>query len=318
MRVRDGAGAFALVLPFVLGSLAAPALPAGDVVFRFTDRDIVESSGLAVIGGRFATVNDSGDSGRVFTVDPGSGDTAGVTSWSGDPTDVEAVAPAGDGEVWVADIGDNLGSRDSVQIARVPVGRGDREVDVDWRDLTYPDGPRDAECLLAQPRTGRLFVVSKGVLGGTVYAVPRSSGTLRPLASVLGLVTDGAFFPDGRHVILRNYGRAVVYSFPDFDEVGSFDLPAQQQGEGLAVAAEGQVYLSSEGIHQPVLRVVLPRSISADLDPAPAPSTTTAPADAPVPETGGPAPDRQSPWPWLAGGLVVLAGGLVLGWRRLR
>ena len=317
MRVPERVGAAALVLPFVLGALSAASPSADDVVFRFGDSDIVESSGLAVVDGLFATVNDSGDSGRVFTVDPGSGDTVGVTSWSGDPTDVEAIAPAGDGQVWVGDIGDNRGSRDSVRIARVPVGRGDREVDVDWRDLTYPDGPRDAECLLAHPVTGRLLVITKGALGGTVYAVPPSSDTLRPLASAPGLVTDGAFLPDGRHLILRTYDRAFVYTYPAFEKVGSLDLPEQEQGEGLAVAPDGQVYLSSEGSHQPVLRVALPRSAlgpARGVSPPPPPT----PAEAPAPGPAEPAADGATRWPWLAGGLALLVGGLLLGWRRLR
>ena len=69
------------------------------------------------------TTNDSGDSGRVFAVDPATGDTVGTTSWSPAPEDVEALAPAGPGHVWVGDIGDNRRARDSVQVLRVPVGR---------------------------------------------------------------------------------------------------------------------------------------------------------------------------------------------------
>ena len=153
-------------VPFVVAAFLPGALLAGNEVTRFEDPEIVESSGLAVDDGLLVTTNDSGDSGRVFTVDPATGETVGVTQWSADPVDVEALAPAGGGEVWVGDIGDNRAERPSVSVARVPVGRGNRDVDVPSYELVFPEGPRDAESLLADPATNQLYVISKGVFGG--------------------------------------------------------------------------------------------------------------------------------------------------------
>ena len=184
------------------------------------------------------------------------------------PTDVEALAPAGPGHVWVGDIGDNTGSRGSVQVTRVPVGDGDRTVDEETIDLVYPDGPRDAEALLADPTTGRLLVVTKGVFGGEVYAAPPEPADDAPnqlgeVGQVIGLVTDGAFFPDGRHLVLRTYSRATVYTCPDLESLGSWDLPAQPQGEGVAVAPDGSLLLSTEGQGTEVLSVPVPPRIRA-------------------------------------------------------
>ena len=56
-----------------------------DVLFSFADPEIVESSGLVATEGLVVTVNDSGDAARAFIVDPGSGETVGVTEggrWS--------------------------------------------------------------------------------------------------------------------------------------------------------------------------------------------------------------------------------------------
>ena len=227
--------------------------------FTFQDPAIVESSGLVVGDGLFVTTNDSGDTGRVFTVDA-TGRTVGVTSWSLPPTDVEALAPAGPGEVWVGDIGDNTASRPSVTVVRVPFGPGDRTVTPPAYQLVYPDGPHDAEALLAAP-DGRLLVVSKELFGGTVYAAPKRLSASGPnqLAKVtrtMGVVTDGAFFPDGRHYVLRDYGTAAVYTYPGNRKVGSFRLPDQPQGEGIAVDGDGWVHVSSEGLHSQVLRSV--------------------------------------------------------------
>ena len=100
-----------------------------------------------------------------------------------------------------------------------------------------------------------------------MYAAPSAlradaPNRLRLLGEAPGIVTDGAFFPDGRHLLLRNYGRAFVLAFPSLDLVGSFDLPAQKQGEGIAVAPDGSVYVSSEGVRSPVLRIAVPDEIA--------------------------------------------------------
>ena len=251
------------------------ALWALAVAFVFQDPAIVESSGLAVVGGRVVTTNDSGDTGRVFAVDARTGRTVGTTTWSREPVDVEALAPAGPRSVWVGDIGDNDGVRRSVQVVPVPVGTGPVAADGPTYELRYPDGGRDAEALLAHPLTGRLYVVTKGLFGGQVLETPqplRASGPnrLTELASAPALVTDGAFLPYGGAAVLRTYGRAVVLSYPSWEPVASWELPRQEQGEGLAVAGT-ELLLSSEGERSAVLREPLPReALAADLFGSPA------------------------------------------------
>ncbi|TGN62570.1 hypothetical protein EXE59_00320 [Nocardioides eburneiflavus] len=263
---RRAALAVAVAVPFLLGAAAGAPDPTGTPVLRFGDPDIVESSGLAFTattrGGLVHTVNDSGDSGRVFTVDTSTGSTVGVTSWGGDPVDVEALAPAGRGHVWVADIGDNRRVRDSVEVLRVPVGPGDRAVTPAAYELVYPDGARDAEALLADPLTGRLHVVTKGVFAGTVYAAPRRLRSDRPnrlveVAEAPGLVTDATFLPGGGGVVVRTYSSAHLTAYPSWQKVASWELPAQDQGEGIAYAV-GELIVSTEGARSEVLAVDLP------------------------------------------------------------
>lgn len=294
-------------VPFLLDAAAAPASHE-HVVFSFQDSAIDEASALAVLpGGLFATTNDSGDTGRVFTVDK-HGRTVGVTHWEQSPRDVEALALApGHDRVWVGDIGDNSASRPHIQVAEIPVGRGDRTVHPAVYTLVYPDGAHDAETLLCDPATGRLYVATKGWLGGTVYAAPTRlrpgvDNRLKAVGHVLPIATDGAFLPGGREIVVRGYFSAATYTWPGLDHIATFRLPAQPQGEGIGVAADGIAYLSSEGLHSKVLRFRLPVQ-----------------ARPPVAGAASIEDDHTERdwWPWALGG-VIAAGAIGVLVRSLR
>lgn len=315
--MRDLLAALLLPLLFVTADDAS-------VELTFEDPEIIESSGLAVVDERLVTTNDSGDSGRVFTVG-GDGETVGVTGWSTEPRDVEALAPAGADSVWVGDIGDNQGLRDSITVTEVPVGPGERDVRAVSYELVYPGGGRDAESLLADPTTGRLYVATKEIFGGVLFAAPADLDPDRPnrlteLGPVMAIATDAAFFPDGRHLVVRSYESAVVYGFPSLQPIGDLELPEQDQGEGLAVTPDGDLLLSTEGQFSDVLRVPLPDEVRAAMaeetatpDPV-LPSASDRPdtvsrEDRELPET---TETTRSPWPWFLGGFVGLGIILVL------
>ena len=103
-------------------------------------------------------------------------------------------------------------------------------------DLAYPDGAHNAETLMSDPVTGRLYIATKGVFGGTLYAVPRQP-LARPAPTGCGrwatccpIATDGAFFPDGRHLVIRDYAGGRVYAWPSLQPVA--DLPAARPAAG--------------------------------------------------------------------------------------
>lgn len=297
----------ASVVPLLLAAvLSAPAFVP---LFAFTDPRIDESSGLVDLGDLVVTVNDSGDDAVVYVVDPETGDTVGTTRFADAVVDVEALAPAGDGEVWVGDIGDNAGQRADVTVYRVPVGRGDRVVDAPAYTLVYPDRPQDAETLLADP-TGRLHIVTKSLFGGTVYALPprlREGRThrLRAVTRVGGFLTDGTVTPDGRHVILRDYGRAMAYAYPSWERLGPIPLPAQQQGEAIAMGPDGRVLVSTEGAFSTVHEVPLPAGLLPEPEPEPEPAPDPEPTSTRPPDPAPDADPERSPV-LVGGGLVVL------------
>ena len=296
-----------------IAAVASDDPPAAvETVFRFQDPAITESSGLVRVGDRVLTENDSGDGPYVYVVDPSTGRTVGRTTYSTEAvTDVEAMAAGPDGSIWMGDIGDNNAARDHVSVYRLPpVQDGNHTVDAQRYDLRYPDGPTNAEALLVDPRDGRVFIVSKSLFGGRVYAAPRHLSPdhvnlMRPVGRASGLVTDGSFFPDGRHVVLRTYGAATVYDTATWQSHAGMRLPEQEQGEGITVVDGGRrVLVSSEGERAPVLSVALTQPMLAA-------AAVTSPGSASDRLT---ALREQGRDPMVLGGIgvVVLVGGLAL------
>jgi hypothetical protein len=309
----------------VLLSLVVPASAqetgGAEVATRLTDPRIVESSGLALSRrhpGVLWTHNDSGDQARLFAVGP-DGRTRAVLTLAGvEARDWEAVAAGRDDRgrpaLYAGDIGDNNGVWPEVAVYRVaePATLRDATVPAVRYRLRYADGPHNAEALLIDPRSNRLYVATKAETGGGLYrAPPRLDPTginvLHRIAGVPPVVTDGAFLPGGRGFVLRDYQQAHVYAKPG-RRVGSFDLPLQFQGESLAVTADGRSLLvGSEGPDSEVWRVPVPASVLSTL----APATTRAPAGAAGPATTGAPPTGG--WRWgMAPVLAVAAGALAL------
>lgn len=300
-----------------MSAIAVLLAVVSSVIFSFTDPDITESSGLVDLGALMVTTNDSGDDAVLYTVDPRTGRTVGRTTYARAVTDVEALAPAGAGKVWAADIGDNTAVRQVVEVYKVPVGRGDRRVDAPSYRLQYPDGPHDAESLISPG--GRLYVITKGPLGGKVYAAPRVLDPVRVnRLTAVGIVTEwatDAAMLGARHVLVRGYGSAEVLTFPGFRKVASFELPSQAQGEGVSVGPGGRVRLSSEGEHSAVLQLALPAEVKAMVRPAPA-SPPSIPH--PVESFGEGRSTDLGLGPWVYGGAALGAFVVALWWARRR
>lgn len=299
--------AAALVVGVALATGAGPT-----PVLRLQDPALLESSGLASSArhdGVLWTHADGGSVATVLAVD-GDGETVATVTLGGiDPYDPEALAPGvdEDGEpvLYLGDVGDNLEARPDVSVFRFtePATLTDQTVDARWYRFSYPDGPHDAEALLVHPRTGRLLIATKGISGAGLYRAPRDPVTadvgtnrLERVAAVPSLVTDGAYLPDGRFV-LRTYASVHVFDRPGH-QVGSAALPAQPQGESLAVR-DGRLLVGSEGERSAVYEVAVPAARTAS-------KTDTSPV------SGDPAArgTGDEDW-WRDAYLVARAGGIV-------
>ncbi len=266
-------------------------------VFRLTDPRIVEASSLVDLGPRMVTANDSGNAPDLFSVDSRTGRTVGVTHLRVPAVDIEALAPAGGSRVWVGDIGDNTASRASVSLYLAPVAARDLDVTPPTYRLVYPDGPHDAESMFTD-RSGRVYVVSKGLTGGSVYRTGRHLSTSRPnrlervarRPRVRHRRGDAARPPARADPRLRRWPAST--RSPASERLGGFPLPAQPQGEGISVGRDGRIRLSSEGRDSAVLQVALPADLEAKLAPPP----TASPTPTPSADSENPAPATDSRW----------------------
>jgi hypothetical protein len=265
-----------------LFSPAASAAPAGaarddEVAFTIKDPRITESSGLAASArhpGVVYTHNDSGGVPTIYALGPDGGVKAVLTLAGAGARDWEGIAIGEDARgrpaIFVADIGDNLGGAwPYVTVYRVPEPSRlrSRTLRPTRFRVTYEDGPRNAETIMINPRTNRLYLVSK-LFGGKIYEAPArlrtdGSNVVREVGDAPAMATDGAFSPDGRTCVIRTYFGARLYSVGSGGRPGetieSINLPIQVQGESVTYAADGRSLLvGSEGKKQPVYRVPLP------------------------------------------------------------
>lgn len=267
-RALAMAGAVALVCAAAATGSAAGTGPR-HVVFSIGPAEVTESSSLVLSTTHphlVYTANDSGDAGNVYVLDDRTGRLVGTTHLAGiDPVDDEAMAGGTDGNLVVADIGDNQADHPSVHLYLVPQpGRGDVEVTPKVVTLTYPKGPRDAEGALYDASTGRVFVVSKVYAGARVYRTPphvfsRSTAVLHAVAPAPSIATDATFLP-GQHVVaIRTYLDVTYYRFPSWLPITTQQLPLEAQGESVTVAPDGHhLWIGSEGVHSKVLSVAIP------------------------------------------------------------
>jgi len=256
-------------LPFLAGAalvvaLAAPAVAdGGDEGFTIKDPRITESSGLAASHahpGIYWTHNDSDDGAYLYAVDSSTGKTVATITMTGvgAPRDVEAISIGPDDNLYVGDIGDNLGGKWAyVWIYKLPEPKvlKDQTIRATQYVVKYADGPRNAEALMVHPKTGRVYIADKNEDGGHLYEGPAqlsTSGTnvFRSVAPIDLWVTDGAFSPDGEQLAVRGYFGGIVYDWNGgkIKRQGRLNVPLQGQGESVTYSADGaKLMYGSEG-----------------------------------------------------------------------
>lgn len=288
--VARGAVDFSYQEALVVDSIFLP----GEALPDVEHPDLAEASGLAAASyagqGLLWSHNDSGDTARVFLLTEDGRHKAMVFF----PPQVSlrdwedmAVGPGpepGQQYLYIADMGDNRKVYESYFIYRVkepPLDALNPNVpyvmpEADVIEVRYPEGKRDAECLMIDPDTRDLYVVStiKSRFSGEqndyddsirVYRLPfaqQTAGvqTLQEVAR-LGLrdVNGGDISRDGQEVLLKTYNGIYYWRRrpgESFAELFTRDperlpyLPGRQgkatepQGEALAWKPDGSGFYS--------------------------------------------------------------------------
>src|SRR5450631_400981 len=254
--VRKARTAIGWLLAVTLGGLATGTATAsatsGDstLLFHFADSQISESSGLGTSSygdGIVYTHNDSGDTARFFAVNS-SGATVAIYTLKGaaahDWEDMETGTDAsGKPVLYFGDIGVNAVKPTEIDVYQVPEPRGP-SANVPWirYRFAYPDGPHNAETLMVDPHTHRIFIASKAAIGdGLLYEAPAVLSTtainllavVTPQRTVPMLTTAGDISPDGKLMVLLTYFSA-YWSVGVNGELHEFPVTEQRQDEGIA------------------------------------------------------------------------------------
>jgi hypothetical protein len=235
---------------------------------------ITEASGLAAskaLPGDFWTHNDSGNKPEVYLLN-NKGQLISTIELEGvknrDWEDIaEGAGPIPHKQyVYVGDIGNNIRLDLRTHIYRFPVPAqtpGSKAVvKPETLNITFPDGPRDAETLMVDPANRFLYVVSKREKAVGIYKTPLNFKdgehvTLQKVGTVpYTWITAGDISEDGRHVVIKDKSNVYYWSRQPGETVEAAMAKAatvlpyvpEQQGEGIALMPDNSGYVTvSEG-----------------------------------------------------------------------
>lgn len=248
--------------------------------------ELSELSGLAASARHpdvFWAHNDSDQAFRVYAIE-GSGQLRATLTLTGaTPRDIEDITlgpceprPEAATCLYLADTGDNFQRREQARLYRLPEPEQlvDATVPVEALAFTFPEGPRDAESLIIDARTGRLAVITKSLDSlGEVYALDGLSPTQVVAATRLGtlhapgdldrMTTAAALHASGERLLLRTYTRVWEVRRPQAQRLEELiqgqvaEVPggSQAQAEAITFTSEQRGYLlGSEFTGQPLYR----------------------------------------------------------------
>lgn len=258
-----------------------------------------ECSGLVNDGnGRFWMHNDSGNSAKFYLVDTTCAIIRTINVMNAQNIDWEDIAIDPEGNVYLADFGNNDNNRTDLRILKVAAGQlaGTNNVittsiNISYADqLAFPpaDGQKlfDAEALIFDNDSLHIFTKDRTspYLGITRHYVcpamegdhvlqPRSMFTLGPLGSFMFSVTGADISPDGSQLALINADRVWLFSnFSGSDyfngDVRVLNLGFISQKEGVTFQ-NGFLYFTDEqysGIGGNLYRIHPDVMASIDLD----------------------------------------------------
>lgn len=278
--------------PWLLAGLLATTVAAADTapwrtMGRVAEPRLAEASGLAASRRHpnlLWTHNDSGNAPVLYGLgaDGHLRERVELQVAAGDWEDIEAFEWRDQPYLAIADTGDNLAWRTTVQILLLPEpAAGARTATVERvLRLRYPQGPRDVEAIAIDPGGRHILLLEKRVPPAALYAVDldgpdeqtaRRIGTLpaargpgapawasRDLPTAMTLDARRGDLLVMTYLRVLRYRAAVAGDWPAAlaqGHVASVPLPRDRRlYEALAVDTEGAWWAIAEGAQAPLLR----------------------------------------------------------------
>ncbi len=229
-------------------------------------KQVNETSGLLYLNGKLVTFNDSGNTAKLFEIDT----IIGKISRTIDINNAKNVdwedITQDDSYIYIADIGNNYGSRKNLKIYRI--SKEDYlnadEVDTEIIELSYNNQTKfnsrkrnnfDAESLIIIKDQLVIFTKNRGNLNTSIYTIPKEIGTQKASYShsynVEGLITGATLNKETNRIVLCGYsdGLSPFIVVLDSHNTDSFVRIDLTPFIGLANQIEGIIHVNNEGYY---------------------------------------------------------------------
>ncbi|RYU95489.1 PE-PGRS family protein [Emticicia agri] len=165
--------------------------------------------------------------------------------------------------LYLADIGDNLAVYDNkYYIYRFiePQALGQSVTAHDRISFQYPDGSRDAECIMIDPATKDIYIVTKREFNVRLYRLkyPQSVSEIQTAEFLqnipVQIITSGGISPDGKEIVIRNYEVLYYWYRKDGETIPQtlartrdklLPYVRESQGEGFCFDTDGNGYFTN-------------------------------------------------------------------------
>jgi hypothetical protein len=232
------------------------------------DKHLLEASGLVesiANPNHLWTLNDSGNPAEVFLIDQKAKTKLVCRIEKIDNRDFEdiAIGPGPDSTknyIYVGDIGDNLSFYKTKLIYRFeePILGHDKKITITQFDtlmIKLPDGVRDTETLMIEPKSNDLYLVSKLEDSVRVYKVSYPFSKEIMIAERVAIIpyskiVAGRISENGKEVLLKDYYN--IYYWKNVNGIALSQLLLQKpailtydrenQGEAITWARDGSGY----------------------------------------------------------------------------
>jgi hypothetical protein len=244
----------------------------GERVAELTDERLDEASGLVASRsnpGQLWILNDGGNEAELYLVDKDLRVNLTVRLHDVVNRDWEDIAIGAGPDpaktyIYVGDIGDNLGVFSHKHIYRFPEPKLGNEESItisDFDKITFDledNGMKDFESLLIDPKSKKLYIISKREFPASVYELPYTASANDTITAskvltlpMISLVAADCFEKNG-DILMKNYTNVYYWKNKDnLDVVSLLKLTPQgipyesePQGESIGWAADGSGFFT--------------------------------------------------------------------------